>query len=171
MSVHLGYWTKLKFTDHFTRVAQHKWNMMLLKVLTLKVHHWLTVALSNVMSSNLMVTCDILQMGFSEFQLMQVAMWQKKFKINYCSLRGCLHHGPWSRPKALLNLWLAIELVPGPLWFTQRKKCDHGVRGPQNTYFKAYIIQWHSPMGFAVGEAKEVLLQEHARAHDREMLL
>ena len=42
----------------------------------------------------------------------------------------------------------------------QEKKCqsDHGVWGLQKTYFKAYIIHWHDPMSFAVGEAKEVLL-------------
>ena len=39
----------------------------------------------------------------------------------------------------------------------KRSQCDHGVRGPQKTYFKAYIIHWHGPTGFAAGEAKEVL--------------
>ena len=41
----------------------------------------------------------------------------------------------------------------------QEKECesDHDVRGPQKTYFNAYIIHWYGPMGFAVGEAKEVL--------------
>ena len=41
----------------------------------------------------------------------------------------------------------------------QGKICqsDHGVQGPQKTYPKAYIIHKHGPMGFAVGEAKEVL--------------
>jgi hypothetical protein len=29
---------------------------------------------------------------------------------------------------------------------------------PQKTNFTAYIIHWHGPTGFAVGEAKEVLL-------------
>ena len=31
------------------------------------------------------------------------------------------------------------------------------VQGPQNMCFKAYIIHWHGPTGFEVGEAKEVL--------------
>ena len=37
-------------------------------------------------------------------------------------------------------------------------KCqsDHGVRGPQKTYLKAYIIHSHGPTGFVMGEAKEV---------------
>ena len=66
---------------------------------------------------------------------------------------------PWSRPKALWNMWLVVERVLGPLPFMLRKKCqsDHGVRGPQKTYFKAFIIHWHGPMGFAMGEAREVL--------------
>ena len=34
---------------------------------------------------------------------------------------------------------------------------DHGIRRPQKTYFKAYIIHLHGPTGFAVGEPKEVL--------------
>ena len=28
---------------------------------------------------------------------------------------------------------------------------------PKRTYFKTYIIHWHGPMRFVVGEAKEVL--------------
>jgi hypothetical protein len=36
-------------------------------------------------------------------------------------------------------------------------KCDHGTWGPQKTYFHAYIIYYHGPTGFEVGEAKEVL--------------
>jgi hypothetical protein len=40
----------------------------------------------------------------------------------------------------------------------QETKCqsDHGVCGPQKTYFKAYIIHLHGPMGFVMWEAKEV---------------
>ena len=37
-------------------------------------------------------------------------------------LRGSLHHGPRSHPKALWNTGLVVELVLGPLWFTQREK-------------------------------------------------
>ena len=29
--------------------------------------------------------------------------------------------------------------------------------GPQKTYFKVYIIHWHGPTSFVVGEAKEVV--------------
>ena len=29
--------------------------------------------------------------------------------------------------------------------------------GPQMTCYKAYIVEWHGPVGFVVGEAKEVL--------------
>ena len=73
-------------------------------------------------------------------------------------LRGCLHHGLWSCPKSLKNLWLVVELVMGLHWFTPRQKClsDHGVQGPQVTNFKAYIIQWHDPTNIVMGEAKEV---------------
>ena len=35
---------------------------------------------------------------------------------------GCLYHGPWSRLKAMYNMWLVVELVMGPLQFTSRKK-------------------------------------------------
>ena len=56
----------------------------------------------------------------------------------------------------ILASWVQKSLEP---WFTPREKCqsDHGVRGPQKTYFKAYTIHWHGPMGFVVGEAKEVI--------------
>ena len=54
-------------------------------------------------------------------------------------------------------MWLVVELVPWPLRFTSsgKGKSDHGTWGPQKVYFKAYIIHYHGPMGFAVGEAKE----------------
>lgn len=35
---------------------------------------------------------------------------------------------------------------------------DHETWGSQKAYFQAYIIHYHGPMGFAVGEAKEALL-------------
>jgi hypothetical protein len=74
------------------------------------------------------------------------------------ALRGCLHHGPWRRPKALWNLGLAIELVPRPLrCFTPRKECrsDHGVSKSREkrTRVKAYNTHWRGPTGFAVDEA------------------
>jgi hypothetical protein len=48
---------------------------------------------------------------------------------------------------------------PGTTSVYTREKCqsDHGVRGPQKTYFKVYIIHWYDPTCFGVGEAKEVL--------------
>ena len=33
----------------------------------------------------------------------------------YKTPRGCLHHGPYSRPKALYNLWLVVEHILGSL--------------------------------------------------------
>ena len=52
-----------------------------------------------------------------------------------------------------------VELILGPTLYTPKKKCqnDHGVWGPQKTHFMAYIIHWHGPTGFVVGEANEVL--------------
>ena len=41
----------------------------------------------------------------------------------------------------------------------------------KNTYFKAYIIHWHYPMGFAVGEAKEVLLYKKIGSHGNDISL
>ena len=74
--------------------------------------------------------------------------------------------------KGLFTLW-TMKLSQGPVKFvigcwtrpktslvyTKEKNCqsDYGVRGPQKTYFKAYIIHWHGPTDFVVGEAKEVL--------------
>jgi hypothetical protein len=53
----------------------------------------------------------------------------------------------------LLNLsWDHFGLYQG-----KNSQSDHEVQGPQKTYFKVYIIYWHGPTGFAVGEAKEVL--------------
>ena len=39
----------------------------------------------------------------------------------------------------------------------QGKKCqsDHGGRGSQKIYFKAYIIHLHNPTGFVIRDAKE----------------
>ena len=53
----------------------------------------------------------------------------------------------------------------------QGRKCqnDHGVRGPQKTYFKAYIIHWRGPMRFAVEKAKEMLSKK--KTHGIEMML
>ena len=63
-----------------------------------------------------------------------------RFECISMTLTGCLHHGPWSRPKAMWNQWLAVELIPEPLWVPPREKSqsDDEVRGPQKTYFKAY---------------------------------
>ena len=68
---------------------------------------------------------------------------------------------------------MAIELVPGPLWFTPRTNChrDHEVRGPQKTYFKAYIVHRHGPMGFTLGRGKRgAMVRKKARAHGKELL-
>ena len=61
----------------------------------------------------------------------------------------CLHHGPWSRPKVLENLWVVVEFVLGLIWFTLRTKCqsDHGVWGPQKTCFDAHIFHRHGSSG------------------------
>ena len=48
-------------------------------------------------------------------------------------------------------------------------KSDHGTWGPQKACFHAYIIHCHDPTGFAVGEAKEVLLLQLSRDYDKEM--
>jgi hypothetical protein len=61
---------------------------------------------------------------------------------------------------------LVVELVPGSLLFTSRKKTcqsDHGVEGPPKTYFKAYIIHRHGPKGFMVGEGKRGVLVEKGK--------
>jgi hypothetical protein len=64
-------------------------------------------------------------------------------------LRGCLHHGPWSRAKALSNMELTDEPVFGPLRFTPRRKCQsgHGVRGPHKYTFKGL----HHPLTWSNG--------------------
>jgi hypothetical protein len=38
------------------------------------------------------------------------------------ALRGGLHYGPWSRPTIVYVMWLDVEVVPGRLGFTPRKK-------------------------------------------------
>ena len=95
-----------------------------------------------------------------------------RMKIHFAcgqSRGGFLHHEPWSRPKALRNLWLVVELVPWHSGFLHQGKKhikvtmkfevpvrhmnlkgDHEVRGSR-------IIDWHGPTDFAGGEAKEVL--------------
>ena len=57
--------------------------------------------------------------------------------------------------------------------YTKEKKCesDDGVRGHQKTYPKAYIIHWHGPTGFTVGEAKELLWWKKIGTHGSEILL
>ena len=54
------------------------------------------------------------------------AIW--KFQVHWNTprankgVRGCLHHGPWSRSLLPKNMWLVVALIPRPLWFTLRKK-------------------------------------------------
>ena len=52
---------------------------------------------------------------------------------------------PWTMKSSqgVVESVIGFELVPGSLQFTPRKKCqdDHGVQGPQKTYFKTYIIR------------------------------
>ena len=69
-------------------------------------------------------------------------------------------------------MWLVVELVLGPLWFTSRKKCesDHETRDSQKAYFQAYGVHSHGPKDFAVGEAKEVLSLQMLGDHGKEML-
>lgn len=53
-------------------------------------------------------------------------------------------------------MWLAVELVPGPLEFTSTKKCksDHGTWGPQKAFFRLTVstnmvqrvLQWEAKM-------------------------
>ena len=68
-----------------------------------------------------------------------------------------MDHEVVPRPYKIYD-WL-LNSSRGHLGLQQGKKChnDHGVWGPQKTNVKAYIIHWHGPTGFAVGEAKEVL--------------
>ena len=58
--------------------------------------------------------------------------------------------------KSMIGCWTRHETT---LIYIKEKECqsDHGVRGPQKTYFEATIIQWHGSMGFAVAEVKHVL--------------
>lgn len=70
-------------------------------------------------------------------------------------------------------MWLTVELNFSPLQFTLRKKnckSDHGVFGPQKTYFQAYIIHYHDPTDIAVSRKKEDLSLPKSTDHDREML-
>ena len=46
---------------------------------------------------------------------------------------------------------------PSSVYTKAKNKNKNGIQGPQKTYFKAYIIHWHGPKGFVVGETKEVL--------------
>ena len=75
-------------------------------------------------------------------------------------------------PLLILNMWLAVELIPRPLWFTSRKKnrkSDHETWGPQKAYSQAYIIHSHGPTGFAMGEAKRLLSLQMLGDHALEM--
>ena len=82
-----------------------------------------------------------------------------------------MEHEVVPRPCKICD-WL-LNLYRDHFGLHRRKKChsDYGVQGPQKTYFKAYIIHWHSPRGFAMGEAKEMLYCIKVGAHVREMLL
>ena len=62
-------------------------------------------------------------------------------------------------------MWLVVELDSWTLWFTTRTqhKNDHGVQGPQKTYFKAYIIHWHCSTCFAVGKTKKGAMVEESK--------
>jgi hypothetical protein len=45
---------------------------------------------------------------------------------------------------------------PGTTSVYTKEKCqsNHGVRGSQKTYFKAYVIHLYCPTSFVMGEAK-----------------
>ena len=62
-------------------------------------------------------------------------------------------------PRSYKNVVWLLNLSREDFGLHQGKKCqsDHGVWGPQKTYFKAYIIHWHCQISFVVEEAKEVL--------------
>ena len=69
-------------------------------------------------------------------------------------------------------MWLGVELIIWPFWFTPRKKCqsDHEVQGPPKTCFKAYIIT-NMVQRVCGGRGKRCALVEKARAHGIEMFL
>ena len=81
----------------------------------------------------------------------------KNVHLSYLEVVYILDHEVVPRPcKFVIGCWTC----PGTTSvYTKGKKCqsDYDVRGPQKTCLKAYIIHWHGLMGFAVGEAKEVL--------------
>ena len=74
------------------------------------------------------------------------------FQLKEWSLRGCLHHGPWSCPKALWNLWLVVEFVLGSLWFTPSKLSKwpwnsmsprrHILRPTSSTDIVQHVLWW-----------------------------
>ena len=87
---------------------------------------------------------------------------------------GCLHHGPWSRPKALWNLWSVVGFVPGPLWFTPRRnvrvvmefevpKRHDSSRPSLSIYMVQRVLVWE--------RRKWCSSRKKARAHGKAMLL
>ena len=57
------------------------------------------------------------------------------------------------------------------VYINKKKECksDHGTWGPQKDCFQAYIIHYHGPTDFAMGEAKEVLSLQMSEDHGREL--
>ena len=57
--------------------------------------------------------------------------------------------------KHVIGCWTSL----GTTLIYTKEECQsaHGVQGLQKTYFKAHIIHGHGPMGFVVGEAKNML--------------
>ena len=77
--------------------------------------------------------------------------WILLHKVVHHVWRGCLHHGSWSRPKALKNLWLVVELVLESLQLTPRKKWvtmkfevpkRHNLRPTLSTDMVQQVLWW-----------------------------
>ena len=75
----------------------------------------------------------------------------------------------WRRPLLLWNMmWLAAELVPGPLWFTSRKNNVRVIMELKGLCLGLYYpLSWSN--GSAVREAKEVLLLQMSRGQGKEI--
>ena len=67
--------------------------------------------------------------------------------------------------KYVIGCWthLGTTLV----YLKKKYKSDHGIQGPQEAYFQAYIIYYYGPKGFEVGEAKEFLSLQMSRDHGK----
>jgi hypothetical protein len=153
--------SKYTFHDsfHFVRICLHTDTTKFSPTILSSTYSW------NVLFKHLLLDTKWFNI-FLNWKLLLLFLqwligWDIK-QVNAChSLRGCLHHGPWS--------WLTSTSV----YITKKlnARVIMKLKIPKRHVFWAYIIQCHGSTSFVMGETKEVLSMQISRDHGRATML